>query len=346
MRCASSVILSGINTLRNPDGWEGNWSYPIEYASIFNRYRSQTAKLREVQLIKAVVGQVASLSIVPIAVVETIAYTALTVVSLVFYRYTHMPYAFSMSLLKSSSFVIVWVFSKIEYYWLLDIREGPFDWLRPNQERQARLAILLVINAVIATTSFFLGKHMLRNEPTHESFARQKISPSWFFREEDKVEIIRQYLPNATDPFIQHCIRDDAIWGDLMRLLNSSPSRLENYLRNLDQRYRGEPIIPVATEEDEDNEIYIYTCAITFEPLVDPVQDPTATGTNPVLYEREAIRRWLRTNSISPYTRHPLRVSALLEIDQMSPETRAGIREQQERIARKREERRAAREIA
>jgi hypothetical protein len=171
--------------------------------------------------------------------VETIAYTALTVVSLVFYRYTHMPYAFSMSLLKSSSFAIVWVFSKIEYYWLISIREDPLDFLRSNQERQRRLATLLVINAVIATTSFFWGKHMLCNETTHESFARQKISPSWFFREEDKVEIIREYLPNATDHFIQHCIQDDTIWRGAMRLLNISPRQLENYLINLDQRYRG-----------------------------------------------------------------------------------------------------------
>lgn len=341
MRCASSVILSGINALRNPNGWEENWSYPIEYASIFNRHRSQTAKLREVQLIKGVIGQVASLTIVPIAVVETVAYTALTAVSLVFYRYTHVPYTFSMSLLRSSSFTIVWVFSKIEYYWLLDIREGPLDWLRPNQERQRRLAILLAINAAIATTSFFLGKHMLRNEPTHESFARQRISPSWFFREEDKIEIIRQCLPNAADSFIQHCIRNDTIWRDLMRLLNISPNQLKNHLRSLDQRYRGEPIIP-ATTDDENNEIYTYICAITLAPLVDPVQDPTAMGTDPVLYEREAIERWLRTNSISPYTRHALTISELWEIDQMSPETQTGIREQQEEIARKR----ANREIA
>jgi len=116
-----------------------------------------------------------------------------------------------------------------------------------------------------------------------------------------------------------------------MRLLNISPRQLENYLINLDQRYRGEPIIPVASDEDEDNEDYTYICTIGLTPLEDPVQDPT-TGTKLVLYERKAIVQWLRTNSISPYNRCPLRVSALLEIDQMSPETRAGVREQQERI--------------
>lgn len=155
MRCASSVILTAINTLRNPDGIEKNWSYPIEYASIFNRHALQTAKLREVQLLKSVIGQVASLIIVPIAIVETISYTALTAISLVFYLYTHMPYRFSMNLLKSSSFTIVWVFSKIEYYWLISIREGPLDWFQSNQARQHRLVFLLVINAIIATTSFF-----------------------------------------------------------------------------------------------------------------------------------------------------------------------------------------------
>lgn len=346
MRCASSLILTVINTFRNPDGGEKNWSYPIDYVSIFNRHGSQTTKLLEVQLVKAVIGQAASLAVVPIAVIETIAYTALTAVSLVFYCYTHTPYAFSMSLLKSSSFTIAWVFSKIEYYSLISIREGPVDWARSNQERQRRLVVLLVINAVIATTSFFFGVHMLQNEPTHESFARRKISPSWFFRDEDKVEIIRQFLPSATDGFIQHCIRNDIIWGDLMRLLNISPSRLENHLRNLDQRYRGEPVITAALDENEewDDENYTYVCAITLEPLIDPVQDPTATGTNPVLYEREAIVQWLSTKSISPFTRQPLSVSELLEIDERLPETevRAGIKEQQERIARKR----ANREIA
>ncbi|MEK7340510.1 MAG: hypothetical protein AABZ92_07370, partial [Verrucomicrobiota bacterium] len=153
MRCASSLILTVINTSRNPDGGEKNWSYPIEYVSLFNRHGSQTAKLLEVQLIKAVIGQAAALVIVaPIAVVETIAYTALTAVSLVFYCYTHIPYTFSMSLLKSSSFTIVWVFSKIEYYWLIDIRNDPLYWFRSNQERQRRIVILLVANAVIATT--------------------------------------------------------------------------------------------------------------------------------------------------------------------------------------------------
>ena len=349
MRCASSVILTAINTLRNPDGIEKNWSYPIEYVSIFNRHGLQTAKLREVQLLKSVIGQVASLIIVPIAIVETISYTALTVVSLVFYRYTHMPYAFSMSLLKSSSFTIVWVFSKIEYYWLISIGEGPLDWFQSNQARQHRLVFLLVINAIIATTSFFFGKHMLRNEPTHESFAREKINPSWFFRDEDKVEIIRQYLPSATENFIQHCLRNGIIWRGLMRSINILPSELENHLRNLDRRYRRGPVIAAVLNEDEeqDDENYMYICAIKLEPLIDPVQDPTATGTNPVLYEREAIIRWLGTHSISPFTRHPLISSELLEIDQMLSEVRAGIKEQQERIARKREERRANRvEIA
>lgn len=127
------------------------------------------------------------------------------------------------------------------------------------------------------------------------------------------------------------------------------PSELENHLRNLDRRYRRGPVIAAVLNEDEEqnDENYMYICAIKLEPLIDPVQDPTATGTNPVLYEREAIIRWLGTNSISPFTRHPLISSELLEIDQMLSEVRAGIKEQQERIARKREERRANRvEIA
>ena len=343
MRCASSVILTVINTLRNPDGREKNWSYPIEYVSIFNRRGSQTAKLREVQFLKAVIGQVAALTIVPIAVVETIAYTALIAISLVFYRYTHAPYTFSMNLLKSSSFTIFWVFSKIEFDWLINVREDPLDWLLSDQNRRVKLGILLIINAVIATASFFFGKHMLCNEPTYESFARQKINPSWFFREEDKVEIIRQCLPNATDGFIQHCIQNDIIWRDLMRLLNLSPGQLKNYLRALDLRHRGEPVFAVVLDEDEeqDDEDYTYICAIGLGPLIDPVQDSTAAGINPVLYERETITQWLHTNSISPCTRRPLDFSKLKEIDEMLPEVQAGIREQQERIARRREARRA-----
>lgn len=186
MRCASSIILSGINTLRNPDGWERNWSDSIEYASIFNRYRSQTAKLREVQFIKSVVGQVASLVIVPIAIVETIAYTVLTVISLVFYRYTHKPYTFSMNLLKSSSFLIIWVFSKIEYCWLISIREEPLGWLRSNRERQRRLAILLVINAVIATTSFFLGSICSATSPLMNHLLGKGSAPIGFFERKIK----------------------------------------------------------------------------------------------------------------------------------------------------------------
>ena len=132
-----------------------------------------------------------------------------------------------------------------------------------------------------------------------------------------------------------------------MRLLDTSPSQLENYLRNLDRRYRKGPIITAALDANEelDDENYTYTCAISLEPLVDPVQDPTATGINPVLYERRAIVRWLSENAISPYTRHQLGISELLEIDRMLPEVQAGIREQQERIARRREERERLQEM-
>lgn len=59
-----------------------------------------------------------------------------------------------------------------------------------------------------------------------------------------------------------------------MWLLNLSPSQLENCLRNLDQRYRKEAIIPVASDDDEDNEDYTYICTIGLMSLVDPVQDP------------------------------------------------------------------------
>ena len=89
-----------------------------------------------------------------------------------------------------------------------------------------------------------------------------------------------------------------------MRVLDILPSRLENYLRNLDQRYKEEAIIPVASNDDEDNEDYTYICTIGLMPLVDPVQDLT-TGTNLVLYEREIIVRWLSINSTSPYNRRP-----------------------------------------
>lgn len=59
-----------------------------------------------------------------------------------------------------------------------------------------------------------------------------------------------------------------------------SPSQLENYLKNLDQRYRGEPVINAALDEDEDNEDYTYICLIRLTPVIDPVQDPTTTGTS------------------------------------------------------------------
>ncbi|PWU16403.1 MAG: hypothetical protein C5B45_00540 [Chlamydiae bacterium] len=54
---------------------------------------------------------------------------------------------------------------------------------------------------------------------------------------------------------------------------------------------------------------------------------------------KEQIKRWLYTNPRSPITRHPLRISQLLEVDRMLPEVQTGIREQQEEIVRRRERR-------
>ena len=69
--------------------------------------------------------------------------------------------------------------------------------------------------------------------------------------------------------------------------------------------------IPLQLHEDQTLTQYI--CAINTMPIRDPVQDPTAKGTNPVLYERKSIIKWLKDNNTSPITRDPLQISQLIE---------------------------------
>ena len=48
-------------------------------------------------------------------------------------------------------------------------------------------------------------------------------------------------------------------------------------------------------------------CAITTEPIRDPVVDPTVPAQD-IVYEKNALIRWLKSNPTSPYTRLPLSV--------------------------------------
>lgn len=54
-----------------------------------------------------------------------------------------------------------------------------------------------------------------------------------------------------------------------------------------------------------------YQCPILFEPIRDPVKDPTDGKT---IYERRAILNWLETNPTSPMTRTPLTKEQLIEL--------------------------------
>lgn len=69
--------------------------------------------------------------------------------------------------------------------------------------------------------------------------------------------------------------------------------------------------IPVPLHEDAVFSRFV--CAITLLPIRDPVRDPTAPPHVKVLYERDAILRWLQINNSSPYTRQELAPDQLIE---------------------------------
>lgn len=96
-RCASSHLMTGLLTWRNPQGSEANWIY--RYQGIENGWKHAG------KVISTEIG-LALLTIT--SVVETAAYTVFTFASLALCPLTDRPYTFFAKLLESSSFTIIW----------------------------------------------------------------------------------------------------------------------------------------------------------------------------------------------------------------------------------------------
>lgn len=104
-RCASSQLMTSLLAWRNPQGSEENWI--LRPQNIENRWEHRG------KVISAEVGL--GLLIITSAV-ETVAYSALTLISLVSYPVTDRPCKFFAKLLQSSSFTIVWGLSDAILY--------------------------------------------------------------------------------------------------------------------------------------------------------------------------------------------------------------------------------------
>lgn len=332
MVCISSLALERVNIWRNPQGREENWSESLRYVSLFSPVRDKSAKYREVQLIKATIGQCASFIILQLAVIETVAYAALSVISLVFLTYNDTPYAISRKLLSSSFFTIVWVFSKLQ-----------FTCLPPNFREQRALS--RVISIIKAVNSFFLGR-VFQNEPTHESFARKKYIPRWFFRREDREAIIQKINPDLSKEWIRNYLADERNL-DYLRSVEHDPILLKDvflqvrFLKalqqqhaNQDEQYTNQSTAVIDNRAHEDKRIY--QCAIGFDLLNEntAVQDPTSVdGENPTFYNLPNIEEWLKRSPTSPVTRGELYLNGLIHFAEMKPEHQEGIRKAQQRGA-------------
>lgn len=96
-RCASSHLMTCLLAWRNPQGREEYWLQRPQ--GVGNRW-TFTGKVISTEL---------GLGFLTItSAVETVAYSALTILSLVFYPLTDKPYEFCSKLLQSSSFTIIW----------------------------------------------------------------------------------------------------------------------------------------------------------------------------------------------------------------------------------------------
>lgn len=96
-KCISSHLMTELLTWRNPQGKEENWiTGPQEIES---RWKHAG---------KVIVTEIGLAFLTLTATVETVAYTALVLVSLVLSPVTDRPYEFFATLLSSSSFTIVW----------------------------------------------------------------------------------------------------------------------------------------------------------------------------------------------------------------------------------------------
>lgn len=102
MQCLTSHMMTKLILWRNPKGKEANW--------IFQRMPSSRRPI----LLKLLCTQIAFASLTIVALVETIAYSILTFFTLPFnYITVKRPLQFSLKLLQSSSFSVLWSLSNL-----------------------------------------------------------------------------------------------------------------------------------------------------------------------------------------------------------------------------------------
>ena len=101
-RCVSSQLMTSLLTWRNPEGNERHWLSQARFvgASRFD-YASG-------HLIRIGVSQIGVTLLIITATIETVAYAALTLVSLALYPVHDRPYHFFVATLQSSSFTMIW----------------------------------------------------------------------------------------------------------------------------------------------------------------------------------------------------------------------------------------------
>lgn len=131
------------------------------------------------------------------ASIETVVYVVLTALSFPLYLGNNKPH-FSLELLKSSSFTMLWA--------IWEIYRGCYITINP-----------------------------LIDAPTRESFARKQLEPlaPCLLRRQDRAEIIKQMLPHSSKNFIDFCIKDD-IWIHLRHNIFNLNHVLSALCRDLD----------------------------------------------------------------------------------------------------------------
>lgn len=97
-RCASSHLMTGLLAWRNPQGTEGNQNLILNHG-IENGWKHAG---------KVISTEIGLCLLTITSTVETVAYAALALASLILYPFTDKPCAFFAKLLQSSSFTIIW----------------------------------------------------------------------------------------------------------------------------------------------------------------------------------------------------------------------------------------------
>lgn len=106
-RCLSSQLLSGLLTWRNPHGTEENWYFEPPRGTVFNSPVEVAARV-VIHAAKVLTAEAGIATLTVMAATETVAYSALGLVSLTFYFYNDRPAITFYKLLQSSSFTILW----------------------------------------------------------------------------------------------------------------------------------------------------------------------------------------------------------------------------------------------